>query len=611
MSHHHYETNPHFARLPSQNQHVKGGGASTSQTPPHHHHQTPQSHSKAPPGILIKPRGRNRKAPVHEPPPSAIPLPLSPEEKLPPRKTSNSAKIPLLSSPEERQPPRKTPKSAKRPLLLTPEDHHHQQQQQQQQQRPSPPQPPRGGGGYPTSLPPIAKPTPWRTAPTPSPHHRRGDPRLPPPSRDQTNAMTWSAAFCCAIFWIILILGGLIVLIVYLVYRPRSPHIDISAANLNAAYLDMGFLLNGDLTVLANFTNPNKKAGVEFSYVVFELYYYNTLIASQYIEPFKVPKKMSKFANVHLVSSQVQLQPTQSRELQRQIETGPVLLNLRGTFHARSNLGPLLSGFETTKPMIGFGSSSEMLEGFSSVPSFDLPRTTDFDGFQKEAVQMVKPAKGTTTLAFIFKEGVMVAADSRASMGGYISSQSVKKIIEINPYMLGTMAGGAADCQFWHRNLGIKCRLHELENKRRISVSGASKLLANMLYSYRGMGLSVGTMIAGWDETGPGLYYVDNEGGRLKGDRFSVGSGSPYAYGVLDSGYKFEMSVEEASELARRSIYHATFRDGASGGVASVYHVGPNGWKKLSGDDVGELHYHYYPVVPATTAEQVMEEAAE
>lgn len=43
-----------------------------------------------------------------------------------------------------------------------------------------------------------------------------------------------------------------------------------------------------------------------------------------------------------------------------------------------------------------------------------------FDGFQKDAVQMVKPAKGTTTLAFIFKEGVIVAADSRASMGGYI-----------------------------------------------------------------------------------------------------------------------------------------------------------------------------------------------
>lgn len=75
--------------------------------------------------------------------------------------------------------------------------------------------------------------------------------------------------------------------------------------------------------------------------MTFELYYYNTLIATQYIEPFKVPKKTSMFANVHLVSSQVQLQATQSRELQRQIETGPVLLNLRGMFHARSHIGPL------------------------------------------------------------------------------------------------------------------------------------------------------------------------------------------------------------------------------------------------------------------------------
>ncbi|XP_042425828.1 proteasome subunit beta type-5-like [Zingiber officinale] len=240
----------------------------------------------------------------------------------------------------------------------------------------------------------------------------------------------------------------------------------------------------------------------------------------------------------------------------------------------------------------------------------NFPSTFEIKRVGSNSVEAFEKLKllSRATLAFIFKEGVIVAADSRASMGGYISSQSVKKIIEINPYMLGTMAGGAADCQFWHRNLGIKCRLHELANKRRISVTGASKLLSNILYSYRGMGLSVGTMIAGWDEKGPGLYYVDSEGGRLKGTRFSVGSGSPYAYGVLDNGYRFDMTVEEAAELARRAIYHATFRDGASGGVASVYYVGPDGWKKMSGDDVGELHYKYYPVVP-TPIEQEMVDA--
>lgn len=61
-----------------------------------------------------------------------------------------------------------------------------------------------------------------------------------------------------------------------------------------------------------------------------------------------------------------------------------------------------------------------------------------------------------------------------------------------------------------------QCRLHELANKRRISVTGASKLLANTLYSYRGMGLSMGTMIAGWDETVKFLLLIDTLDMRLK-----------------------------------------------------------------------------------------------
>lgn len=76
----------------------------------------------------------------------------------------------------------------------------------------------------------------------------------------------------------------------------------------------------------------------------------------------------------------------------------------------------------------------------------------------------------------------------------------MKKVIEINPYLLGTMAGGAADCSYWERVLGVQCRLYELANKERISVAAASKLLANMVLQYKGMGLSMGTMIAGWDK---------------------------------------------------------------------------------------------------------------
>ena len=82
-----------------------------------------------------------------------------------------------------------------------------------------------------------------------------------------------------------------------------------------------------------------------------------------------------------------------------------------------------------------------------------------------------------------------------------------------------------------------------------------------------GMGLSMGMMIAGWDKRGPSLYYVDSEGNRTQGTSFSVGSGSVYAVGVLDSGLRDDLRDDEAYELGRRAIYHATFRDSYSGGI--------------------------------------------
>jgi len=233
-------------------------------------------------------------------------------------------------------------------------------------------------------------------------------------------------------------------------------------------------------------------------------------------------------------------------------------------------------------------------EGFALAP-VDCPETFCADMAKSGcAPGLMDFKKGTTTLGFVFDHGIIIAVDSRASMGSYIGSQTVKKVIEINDRLLGTMAGGAADCSFWERHLTRLCRLHELREKEKISVAAASKLLSNIFYSYRGRGLSCGTMVAGWDKTGPHLYMVDDQGDRFEGQRFSVGSGSTYAYGVLDSGYRKDLTVEEGVELGRRAIYHATHRDAASGGVVRVYHIHKDGWTKvIAGEDVSDLHYMY------------------
>lgn len=237
-------------------------------------------------------------------------------------------------------------------------------------------------------------------------------------------------------------------------------------------------------------------------------------------------------------------------------------------------------------------------------PSFEtLPKQISFfskpfpmndlvDEASGKSIEM-KFKKGTTTLGFRYQGGVIIAADSRATGGQFIGSNSIKKVVPINKYLLGTMAGGAADCIFWERVLAQRCRLYELQNRERMSTAAASKLLANMLYNYKGMGLSLGVMICGWDKKGPGLYMVDNSGERLEGNLFSVGSGSPYAYGILDSGYTWDMNDEQAIDLAKRAIYHAGHRDGMSGGTVNIYTMKSDGWHKISTDDVTELYYKY------------------
>ena len=142
-------------------------------------------------------------------------------------------------------------------------------------------------------------------------------------------------------------------------------------------------------------------------------------------------------------------------------------------------------------------------------------------------------------------------------------------------------------------------------------------------------------MVTGWDKTGPQLYYVDNDATRINGNLFAVGSGSTFAYGVLDTYYREDLTVDEAIEvstclrltpcvsaslfrthayfhtltlshhhttsphlplqLGKRAIVAATHRDAYSGGMNNVYHVGPNGWTQVHRGDTTQMFYEYYP----------------
>jgi len=130
-----------------------------------------------------------------------------------------------------------------------------------------------------------------------------------------------------------------------------------------------------------------------------------------------------------------------------------------------------------------------------------------------------------------------------------------------------TIAGSVGDAQTLDRYIRAEFKLYSLREDRKISVKSAATLVSNILYSRSYYPYIVQLVIAGYDEKGPSMYSLAPDGSVMEEkEYFSTGSGSPFAFGVLEEGFRKGMKAEEAKKLVVRSIRAAIERDIASGG---------------------------------------------
>lgn len=155
----------------------------------------------------------------------------------------------------------------------------------------------------------------------------------------RTNLFVWCSAILCLLFSLILIFFGIATLIIFKEIKPRYPLFDISAANLNSIYFDSPDNINGDLILLVNFSNPNKKLDVRFEYLDVELYFSDRFIATQALQPFTLRQGEKRLESVHLISSLVYMPPNLGIQLQKEVQSNKVNYDVRGTFKVRATLG--------------------------------------------------------------------------------------------------------------------------------------------------------------------------------------------------------------------------------------------------------------------------------
>jgi len=192
--------------------------------------------------------------------------------------------------------------------------------------------------------------------------------------------------------------------------------------------------------------------------------------------------------------------------------------------------------------------------------------------------------KGTTTIGVVCNDGVILGTDTRATMGTYVASKHAKKVYQITDNLAMTIAGGVAVAQKVVEILKVNARLYDLEKNRPMPVKSAARLVSNLLFSNRevGMPLPMQALVGGFDETGPHVYNLDPYGSLNEEKMVSTGSGSPFAYGVLEAEFKEDSSVAEMLTVVVRAVDAAMKRDVASGDNFDIAIIDSNGFRELS-----------------------------
>jgi proteasome beta subunit len=200
--------------------------------------------------------------------------------------------------------------------------------------------------------------------------------------------------------------------------------------------------------------------------------------------------------------------------------------------------------------------------------------------------------KGTTTVGLKTKEGIILAADKRASMGYLIADKDAEKIHLIDNLNAMTFAGSVADSQMLLRYLQTELRLYKIKKNIQISTNGIATLLSHFLFgnAHSFSPFLIQFIVAGVDKTGFHLYDLDMGGSKMEKTNYtSTGSGSPVAYGVLEDSYKNDLTLNEGIKLAVRAISAAIKRDLATGNGIDVLIIDKSGAKRIDKKKIAEM----------------------
>ena len=200
---------------------------------------------------------------------------------------------------------------------------------------------------------------------------------------------------------------------------------------------------------------------------------------------------------------------------------------------------------------------------------------------------------GTTTVGITCSDGVVLATDTRATAGFlYIAHRHVKKVHKIDDHIAMTIAGSVADAQNVVDILRYHANMYKLENRIPMPLKSCARLASNMFFSQRyPVPYIVEILVGGFDMEGSVVFNIDLFGSLNKEKFVSTGSGSPVAYGILESEFRDDLTLDEGAEVGARAIAAAIRRNAGTGDGIDVVIIDKNGYRELVRQEIQSFSF--------------------
>ncbi|XP_069942683.1 proteasome subunit beta type-7-like [Cherax quadricarinatus] len=225
----------------------------------------------------------------------------------------------------------------------------------------------------------------------------------------------------------------------------------------------------------------------------------------------------------------------------------------------------------------------------NSYPGFQFSNFARNENLVAKGFPMPNSRKtGTTIAGIVFKDGVVLGADTRATEGDIIADKNCSKIHYLQPNMYCCGAGTAADLEMTTQLMASQLELHRLNTGRQVPVVAANRMLKQMLFRYQGY-IGAALVLGGVDKHDSHIYSIHPHGSTDRLPYTTMGSGSLAAMSVFESRWKPNMEAKEAKQLVRDAIAGGVFNDLGSGSNIDLCIITKDGATMIRPYDVANV----------------------